>query len=119
MSVVPKLQLSSTLAQRHDIETTCQLFQVCMLQGAWVNKLARPITEGLSPVQRRHLATWLGVCSGWVFTLVVLGGITRLTRSGLSMTEWKFAGDPLPPSAPFSHYLHAARLSMVPHLRDA
>jgi heme a synthase len=50
------------------------------------------IAEGLSASQRRQLATWLGICSGWVFALVVLGGITRLTRSGLSMTEWKFTG---------------------------
>jgi heme A synthase len=28
--------------------------------------------------------------------MVVLGGVTRLTRSGLSMTDWKFAGG-LPP----------------------
>lgn len=28
--------------------------------------------------------------------MVVLGGVTRLTRSGLSMTDWKFTGG-LPP----------------------
>ena len=25
--------------------------------------------------------------------MVVLGGLTRLTRSGLSMTDWKFTGE--------------------------
>ena len=25
--------------------------------------------------------------------MVVLGGVTRLTRSGLSMTDWKFSGE--------------------------
>lgn len=25
--------------------------------------------------------------------MVVLGGVTRLTRSGLSMTDWKFTGE--------------------------
>lgn len=35
----------------------------------------------------------MGTCSAWVFSMVVLGGVTRLTRSGLSMTEWKFAGE--------------------------
>lgn len=29
---------------------------------------------------------------------VVLGGVTRLTRSGLSMTDWKFTGEKPPRS---------------------
>jgi len=45
------------------------------------------------------VATWLGLGSGWVFALVVLGGVTRLTRSGLSMTEWKFTGERPPINA--------------------
>ncbi|GMR21482.1 MAG: COX15/CtaA family protein [Gammaproteobacteria bacterium] len=37
---------------------------------------------------RKHLALWLFVCSALIFAMVVLGGVTRLTRSGLSMVEW-------------------------------
>lgn len=59
------------------------------------------LTAGLTPGQRRQLAVWLGACSAWVFVLVVVGGITRLTRSGLSMTSWKFTGEK-PPSTPVS-----------------
>ena len=44
----------------------------------------------------RQVAWWLGGCTGLVFSMVVIGGITRLTRSGLSMTEWRFLGT-LPP----------------------
>lgn len=51
------------------------------------------LAAGISDRHRRQLAAWLGVCSGWVFSMVVLGGVTRLTRSGLSMTEWKFTGE--------------------------
>ncbi|KAG8714358.1 Cytochrome c oxidase assembly protein cox15 [Ceratobasidium sp. 395] len=32
---------------------------------------------------------WLIGCAGLVFTIVVVGGITRLTESGLSITEWR------------------------------
>lgn len=40
----------------------------------------------------RVVGYWLlGVC-GLVATTVSVGGITRLTESGLSMTDWKFAG---------------------------
>ncbi|MBF0562365.1 MAG: COX15/CtaA family protein [Alphaproteobacteria bacterium] len=41
-----------------------------------------------SPV-RRAIGVWLLVCCAAVFTMVVLGGVTRLTRSGLSMVEWQ------------------------------
>ena len=37
---------------------------------------------------RRHIALWLLVCCALIFAMVVLGGVTRLTRSGLSMVEW-------------------------------
>lgn len=50
------------------------------------------LSRGLSDSARRQLSWWLGSCSAWVFSMVVLGGVTRLTRSGLSMTDWKFTG---------------------------
>jgi heme a synthase len=36
----------------------------------------------------RLIAAWLFVCCGMVFAMVILGGVTRLTGSGLSMVEW-------------------------------
>lgn len=36
----------------------------------------------------KAIAIWLFVCCALIFTMVVLGGVTRLTRSGLSMVEW-------------------------------
>jgi len=51
------------------------------------------LTAGMSVALRRQVAWWLGGCSAWVFSMVVIGGVTRLTRSGLSMTEWKFTGE--------------------------
>lgn len=37
----------------------------------------------------RAISRWLFTCAGLVFGMVVVGGITRLTESGLSMVEWK------------------------------
>ena len=45
----------------------------------------------------RAIATWLLVCCGFVFAMVVLGGVTRLTGSGLSMAEWRPIMGALPP----------------------
>ena len=46
---------------------------------------------------RRAVATWLLVCAALVFAIVVVGGITRLTESGLSIVEWQPIVGVLPP----------------------
>ncbi len=37
----------------------------------------------------RQIALWLIFCSAVVLGMILLGGVTRLTHSGLSMVEWK------------------------------
>ncbi|HEX6158123.1 MAG TPA: COX15/CtaA family protein, partial [Burkholderiales bacterium] len=46
---------------------------------------------------RRQVAAWLFLCAGLVFAIVLVGGITRLTRSGLSIVEWQPLIGVLPP----------------------
>ncbi len=48
-------------------------------------------------VNERQLAAWLLVCCAVLFSLVVLGGVTRLTGSGLSITDWRPVTGVLPP----------------------
>ena len=43
------------------------------------------------------LANWLFTVAGLVFLMVVVGGITRLTESGLSITEWQPIRGAIPP----------------------
>ena len=43
------------------------------------------------------ISVWLWSVAGLVFTMVFLGGATRLTESGLSITEWKVLSGVLPP----------------------
>lgn len=45
----------------------------------------------------KAIGYWLAGCSGMVAGAVVLGGVTRLTESGLSMVEWRLIKDMLPP----------------------
>ena len=45
----------------------------------------------------RLVAYWLLACCALVFTMVVLGGFTRLTGSGLSMVDWRPITGVLPP----------------------
>lgn len=46
---------------------------------------------------RRRVAAWLLMCCALLFTMVVVGGITRLTHSGLSIVEWQPIVGALPP----------------------
>ena len=46
---------------------------------------------------RRRVAAWLLACASLVFLIVLVGGITRLTRSGLSIVEWQPLIGVIPP----------------------
>ena len=46
---------------------------------------------------RRSVANWLFLCCGAVVLMIVIGGITRLTESGLSMIEWRPLVGMVPP----------------------
>jgi cytochrome c oxidase assembly protein subunit 15 len=43
------------------------------------------------------LSRWLLLVAGLVFAMIVVGGITRLTESGLSITEWRPISGAIPP----------------------
>ena len=55
-----------------------------------MNRLAGPQRSGLT-------AAWLFTVAALVFAMVVVGGATRLTHSGLSITEWKPISGVIPP----------------------
>ena len=45
----------------------------------------------------RLIANWLTVCCVVIFGMILLGGVTRLTHSGLSMVEWRPLVGIIPP----------------------
>ncbi len=45
----------------------------------------------------RKIAMWLFACTAVIFAMVILGGVTRLTSSGLSMVDWKPIMGVIPP----------------------
>ena len=50
-----------------------------------------------APNNERAIANWLFALCALIFVMVVLGGVTRLTHSGLSMVEWRPLFGVLPP----------------------
>lgn len=52
----------------------------------------------MSSAERQSaVATWLAICAATVIVMVMLGGATRLTHSGLSIVEWQPIVGTLPP----------------------
>lgn len=51
------------------------------------------VAEAPTLQQSKWIGRWLGTCAGMCFGAVVIGGLTRLTESGLSMVEWSAFGE--------------------------
>ena len=60
-----------------------------------MNKILK--NENIDARSSRAVASWLLIGVGMIMIQVMLGGITRLTESGLSITEWKPVTGTLPP----------------------
>lgn len=56
-----------------------------------------PASARLDQKRANVMAAWLLIVAGMVFLMVMLGGLTRLTHSGLSMVEWKVFTGWIPP----------------------
>ncbi len=56
-----------------------------------------PRTVSALRTNPRAIAAWLWAVAALVFAMVVVGGVTRLTESGLSITEWKPVSGAIPP----------------------
>ena len=51
----------------------------------------------IAEAHKRPILIWLYTGAFLVFSMVMIGGITRLTNSGLSMVEWKLVMGSIPP----------------------
>ncbi len=65
----------------------------------------------------RPVAAWLFFCCGLIFLMVVVGGITRLTLSGLSITEWKPVIGIVPPLSAADWATEFAKYQQIPEYR--
>ena len=63
--------------------------------------------------------TWLWIVAGLVILMVVVGGATRLTGSGLSITQWRPVTGALPPlsdadwAAEFARYRESSQYQLL------
>lgn len=68
-------------------------------QRAYNPRLPLPFSSvpHMDKIARRQIAVWLLVCSAMVLAILVVGGVTRLTHSGLSIVEWRPIVGIIPP----------------------
>jgi cytochrome c oxidase assembly protein subunit 15 len=75
-------------------------------------------TIARAPLPRpRAIAAWLFLCAALVFGIIVVGGVTRLTRSGLSIAEWKPIMGTLPPLSEAAWQDVFAKYKLTPEYR--
>lgn len=66
---------------------------------------------------RRMVTIWIALCALLVLAMVVVGGITRLTRSGLSIVDWRPVTGALPPLGVEAWQAEFARYQSSPEFR--
>ena len=83
-----KLLIVPRFGCRSPAMTTISSFDASTASGTDLSKIER---------DRRAIRLWLYAAAALIFALVVVGGATRLTESGLSITEWKPIHGVIPP----------------------
>ncbi len=79
------------------------------------NSTIAPSGGTSSPVR---LANWLFSVAALVFLMIVVGGITRLTESGLSITEWKPITGALPPLSEADWQAEFLKYQQIPEYKE-
>ena len=66
----------------------------------------------------RAIVIWLACCASLIFAMIVIGGATRLTHSGLSITEWQPIVGTLPPTSEADWNEAFAKYQATPEFRQ-
>lgn len=67
-----------------------------------------------TPSRRRAVGVWLCCVAALVFAIVLVGGATRLTESGLSIVEWKPVTGVIPPLSTSDWQAEFAKYKTIP-----
>src|SRR5215210_1182727 len=71
-------------------------FRIASMEQSFALGAGRAVAH-TDAASRKQVAAWLLICCALVFAMVVVGGVTRLTHSGLSIVEWQPLVGTLPP----------------------
>ena len=68
--------------------------------------------------RHRVIRLWLYVVAALIFVMVLVGGATRLTESGLSIVEWKPVTGTLPPTGEGAWQAEFDKYKTIPQFRE-
>jgi heme a synthase len=77
-----------------------------------------PRTTSYAPSSSRALRLWLLAVAGLIFAMVLVGGATRLTESGLSIVEWKPLTGTVPPLSDSAWQSEFAKYKTIPQYQQ-
>src|SRR6185369_16240913 len=77
-----------------------------------------PRTTSYAPSSSRALRLWLLAVAGLIFAMVLVGGATRLTESGLSIVEWKPLTGTVPPLSDSAWQSEFAKYKAIPQYQQ-
>lgn len=83
-----------------------------------MNAISQKFGTSRSPAGRRAVGLWLLVVAAMIAAMVLVGGLTRLTGSGLSITEWHPVTGVVPPMShaawetEFAQYKHIPQYTL-------
>ena len=73
-----------------------------------------PMTKTSLTATDRHISRWLFFVMSLVVAMIAIGGATRLTNSGLSITEWKPITGALPPLSAEQWQIEFEKYKQIP-----
>lgn len=76
------------------------------------------VVGAASPAAARRVAIWLLAMCGLVAAMVIVGGATRLTDSGLSITEWRPVTGAVPPLSEAAWLSEFEKYKAIPEYRE-
>ena len=76
------------------------------------------LNPDISPRHLRAVRLWLYAVAAMIFLTLVVGGATRLTESGLSITEWKPVTGVLPPLTQSDWQTEFSKYQAIPQYKE-
>jgi heme a synthase len=78
---------------------------------------AQSAYTGAVPSYRRAIQIWLWIVAALIFAMVIVGGATRMTESGLSITEWHPISGVIPPLSHDAWVAEFNKFKQIPQYR--
>lgn len=92
-------------------------FVRCAFSKGGMSDVSKNTAPLVVPAASRPIALWLFIVTAFLVAMIVVGGATRLTDSGLSITEWKPVTGAIPPLSEAAWQAEFEKYQQIPEYR--